>query len=144
MADLFIEVAGEQIPLRPRPAAIVFYQYARAATDDRTGESMEGLAAIDRFFEGTMSPAGYRRFSRLALDENLSGDDLIPLVGQIMEAFSGRPTEQPSSSAPSQLPAGQNSTADASSPESSDPEPEIPPGTPVRHVRLWQPTAEAV
>lgn len=54
-------------------------------------------------------PGDWPSFERHAIDTKAEADDLIPVVGQVMEIISGRPTRQPAGSS-----AGQRGTSGSS------------------------------
>lgn len=112
---------GETIRVQRDIGPMPFLAFADAAAGGLGTEDLEGLAAIHAMLRECIEPADFALFSRLATKHKVDGDGLLEIVGKIMEAETGRPTRQPSTSSD-----GSPSTSASSQPNSSQLVPDSP------------------
>jgi hypothetical protein len=102
-----VTVRGRDFRVVDTIPAIVILKLARAQT---ANESMEVLAVVYDLLRAAVAPEDLAEFEKWLADPHdghpIDVDELIAIVGEIMEAVVGRPFDQPSSSPALRPPVG--------------------------------------
>jgi hypothetical protein len=109
------------------PSALPFLELADAIHNGVDTTDMQGMAAMYRMLKGCIHAEDWPRFRKTAMDHNAAPDDILPIVGAIWEAVTGRPTPRPSDSPDGPSTTGTVSKVDSSSPVTAPPSPEPTP-----------------
>jgi len=96
-APLTFKLHGEEFECRPAVQGKVLLDLV-ANSDENDGAAM--AKTIDRFFEVTLKPESYERFTALSLDPDriVSVETLGEITGWLVEQYSGRPQQGPEDS----------------------------------------------
>ena len=79
---------GVDYPILRKPNAILISELARTSTGDP-----EAMGVLSEFLEATLGDKTYRAFKRHTYRYEGPEDDVLGVLGQIMENTLGRPTE---------------------------------------------------
>lgn len=93
-----ISFGGEQFTLADKIGLMPLMRFAKTAQGGADSNDMAGLAAMYDLLEQCIAPADWRRFEAAADKTRASGDELMGLVKDAIEAISARPTGRPSDS----------------------------------------------
>lgn len=102
---------GELFTVSEQMGIIPLGRFAKAATAGVDSNDMEGLAAIIDLLADTVIDEDRERFLNTAARNRAGAEDLMPIVTAVVQAQSGRPTQQPSDSSDGQSPTGVSSRA---------------------------------
>lgn len=89
---------GQTIRIANDIGPMPFLQFADAASAGLGADDMDGLAAMYAMLRECIDERDFATFRTLATKNRVTGDALLEVVGGIIEAATGRPTVQPSSS----------------------------------------------
>ena len=111
---------GELFTVSERDLTIPMGRFARAASSGLDTAEMDGLSAMIGLLESVVIDEDKTRFLDVAEQNGADGETLFRIVGAVMEAVAGRPTQQSSDSS-----AGLSTTGVSS--KASSPLGEVPP-----------------
>lgn len=101
---------GDKVGLMP------LMRFASASKAGVDSNDMEGLSAMYDMLHDCIHPTDWDRFVREMTEKRAEGDDLMPVVGRVIEMLTARPTKRASASSPGPQPTTGPSTAGSSQP----------------------------
>lgn len=104
-----IEFGGERFTVADKIGLMPLMRFAKAAQGGVDSNDMAGLAAMYDLLEQCIAPADWRRFEVAADKTRASGEELMAVVKDVMEAMTARPTSLPSDSSDGPTIIGPNS-----------------------------------
>jgi hypothetical protein len=110
----FVTLHEQRFRLASEPNAYLYAKFAALAAEGGDSEEPEAARLMLKLLKSTFTPQDWRRFDRLCENTPTSGDDLLGVLGQAMEAWSGRPTQRPSVSSDGPSRTNESSMADSS------------------------------
>lgn len=122
-----VEFGGETFRTADSIGLMALMRFAHVAKGGTDSNDMAGLAAMYDLLEQCFPAEEFDRFQQVALRTKAKGDELMAVVGKVVEAISARPTGRPSDSSagPAVI---EPSSGDASSSEAPH----------LRVVRHWE------
>jgi hypothetical protein len=105
---------GDKVGLMP------LMRFASASKAGIDSSEMEGLVAMYDMLRDCIHPDDWDRFERDMTVKQAEGDDMMPVVGRVIEMLTARPTKRASASSP-----GPSSTTGPSTDGSSPPMPAV-------------------
>ena len=91
-----VEFGGETFETAESIGLMALMRFAHVAKGGTDSNDLAGLAAMYDLLEQCFPEAEFERFQQVALRTKAKGDELMGVVGKVIEAISSRPTEQPS------------------------------------------------
>lgn len=88
-----LKIGGQEFACIPELGT---WQLMDLAEASQSGELFTVLAGYRRFLRSVLEPKERSRFERFMNDYR--GDDIDEAIGELIKAYTGRPTERPSSS----------------------------------------------
>jgi hypothetical protein len=98
-----VEFLGESFELRPKVSEYALLKFARAAAAGEDGDTMEGMASMLRLLEKCIVPADWRRFDKLADENDATAEQIMDVIKAAFEQVAERPTSLPSDSSDGQI-----------------------------------------
>jgi hypothetical protein len=95
---LTFDFEGQSFRVAEKVGLAPLADFAHAATSGLDTSDMEGLAAMRTMLRQVVVDEDSDRLWDAITRSRADGDDLMPIVQAVMEAQTGRPTEQPSDS----------------------------------------------
>lgn len=114
-----VKIGGVEFVLREEPAIMSLLQYAKAALEGTSDNTLEGRTQTINFFEGVFDESEFIRFTQHCRRKSIKNSTLIDIVGDIFAYYTERPTTSSSASSTSDGDAGTNTVDDSSAPVSS-------------------------
>jgi hypothetical protein len=134
-----IEFKGQRFRIADKIGLMPLMRFAHAASQDLDTDDLEGLAAVytmlrDCIHPGTPAcggcgacatdptscpsydPGDWRKFEAWATETKADGEELLPVVGQVIEILTARPTKGPSGSSARPARTSRKSTGTSSAP----------------------------
>ena len=93
-----VEFAGEQFACADSIALMALMRFAHVASTGTDSNDLAGLAAMYELLEQCIAAEDWERFQQVAMRTKAKGDELMGVVGKVIQALSARPTERPSDS----------------------------------------------
>ena len=93
-----IEFGGEQFKTAESVGLMALMRFAHVAKGGADSNDLAGLAAMYELLEQCIDAEEWDRFQATAMRTKAKGDELMGVVGKVMEALSARPTGRPSGS----------------------------------------------
>lgn len=114
-----VECMGERYLIGDKVGLMPLMRFASASKAGIDSNEMEGLVAMYDMLRDCIHADDWDRFERDMTAKRAEGDDLMPVVGRVIEMLTARPTKRASDSSP-----GPSSTPGPSTAGSS---PQVPP-----------------
>ena len=108
-----VSFGGESFAAAESIGLMALMRFAHVARSGTDANDMAGLAAMYELLEQCIEPSDWERFQQTAMRTRATGDDLMRVVKDVIQAASARPTGRSSDSS-------DGPTATAPSSESSD------------------------
>lgn len=112
-----VEFGGERFATADAIGLMALMRFAHVAKSGTDSNDLAGLAAMYELLEQCIAEADWERFQQTAMRTKAKGDELMAVVGRVIEAISSRPTVQPSDSSGGPTIIEPNSGDEGSSPE---------------------------
>jgi hypothetical protein len=109
-----VECMGGRYLIGDKVGLMPLMRFASASKAGVDSSDMEGLSAMFDMLHDCIHPTDWDRFVREMTEKRAEGDDLMPVVGRVIEMLTARPTKRASGSSP-----GQSSTTGPSTAASS-------------------------
>lgn len=93
-----VEFGGEKFRTADAIGLMALMRFAHVARSGTDANDLAGLAAMYDLLEQCFPEAEFERFQQVALRTKAKGDELMGVVGKVIEAISARPTGRPSDS----------------------------------------------
>jgi hypothetical protein len=115
-----VTLRGREFPIRQQGIGLLsLMKFATLAKRGKIdSEDLEGLVALYDLLSSSIDPAAWPEFEAYANSIGASGEELIVVVKEAVQAKSARPTQPLSGSPDGQLHTGPSSAGDSSSPDS--------------------------
>jgi hypothetical protein len=111
-----VEFGGETFQTSDAIGLMSLMRFAVVAKRGTDANDLAGLVAMYELLEQCFDVEEFERFQQVALRTKAKGDELMGVVGKVIEAISGRPTSRPSDSSDGPEQTQGNSGLDSSSP----------------------------
>lgn len=108
----FVSLHGQRFRLASNPNEYIFQKFVSLGA--KTTDDPESLRVMFKFLRSCFTPEDWERFDSLCEETSTSGDDILGVIEQALEAWSGRPTRRPSGSSDGPQSTLANSTGDSS------------------------------
>jgi len=115
-----VECMGGRYLIGDKVGLMPLMRFASASKAGVDSNDMEGLSAMFDMLHDCIHPTDWDRFVREMTEKQAEGDDLMPVVGRVIEMLTARPTKRASDSSP-----GPSSTTGPSTAGSSQPTPQV-------------------
>ncbi len=139
----YFDFCGERIRVSDEdPSALPFLELADAMENGVDTDDTQGMAAMYRMLRGCVHPDDWAKFRKVSMANNASPEDLMPIVGAVWEAVTGRPSRRPSGSPDGPSATGTDSKDASSSPATAPASP--PPSVTAAPVPDRPPTTQVV
>lgn len=112
--ELAFDYFEDEIRVHPDASDAVIFRFM-ARVGDMDADSPDAVPALMGFMTGLIHPEDWNTFINTAVKERQDVDDLMEVVGGIMEAMAERPTQLPTDSPDGPLPTPASSTQELSS-----------------------------
>jgi hypothetical protein len=111
-----VEFAGESFAMAKRIGLMPLMRFAKIAQGGVDSQELAGLAAMYDLLEQCIAPEDWARFQAAADRSRADDEELMAVVGEVIERLSDRPTRRPSDSSAGSPTTALKSTASPSSP----------------------------
>lgn len=111
-----VECMGGRYLIGDKVGLMPLMRFASASKAGIDSSEMEGLVAMYDMLRDCIHPTDWERFERDMTVKQAEGDDLMPVVGRVIEMLTARPTKRASDSSPGQPSTSVPSTAGSSRP----------------------------
>lgn len=118
--DRVFQWFGTTVRLRPHVAPMRFAAFYHSLHQRRVS-----VAEMYGLLESAIHADDFPGFCDLADEHNITGVQLLDVIGKILESLSARPTSQPSDSSDGSATTSQTSTPDSERTEQGQPSPEV-------------------
>lgn len=95
LLDGRVEFLGEHFRIRERVGLMPLMRFAMTAKAGTDTDDLESLVALYRLLQACITEGDWQRFGDHADKTAADADDLLGVVGSVMEAVTARPTRRP-------------------------------------------------
>jgi hypothetical protein len=109
-----VECMGERYLIGSKVGLMPLMRFAHSSKAGVDSSDMEGLAAMYDMLRDCIAKSDWERFERDMTDKQADDEDLMPVVGKVIEALTARPTKRASASSSGPPQTSGSSTAGSS------------------------------
>jgi hypothetical protein len=110
-----VDFLGKSFRMADRIGLMPLMKFAHAASAGLDSDDMAGLVAMYEMIRDCVHPEDWPRFEQHAVEERADSEQLMALVGRVIETLSARPTRRPTDSSVGPQPTSPNLTVPSSS-----------------------------